>query len=566
MKKLRVAFLVDSLVVSQYVYELVKYVTENELFDHPVAVCGYKVEEENSSLMAKIFSKFKTNGFLSLLQTILISVLIRLIRRVERVQVSKHRPEYGRVVTLKYLTGLLVIKLKGEWSKSKLFLRFNSEEIEILKSHNIDIIVRCGSGILKGEILSAARFGILSFHHGDNRVNRGGPSGFWEVLNDEPSSGFIIQQLSEELDGGDVLFRGNIMTSNTWSLNNANLLAKSNFFFKKLLNEIAINDCLPKPEFPSLHDRNLYKLNNISTLVRYYHRVLIPTVASKILRKLFGEIMTRWSIAYAYHDDYKKSLWRYKEIENPNGRFLADPFVYQANNRTIIFAEDYFYSDNRGRISAIDITDGKEDFLGVVLEDDVHLSFPFVFENEGTIYMIPETSGAREIRLYECTNFPIQWRFKCVLMNNVSAADTIMFRKDNRWFMITNICSAGIGDHQSELHIFWSDELESKMWQPIASGNPVIFDSEKARNGGMFTHRGDIYRVNQINGKNHYGKCFGINKIKMLDKNSYEEVRVNNVTPCFKKDIISTHHFNSYSDIAVVDYCRKTPLKKIIQQ
>ena len=40
----------------------------------------------------------------------------------------------------------------------------------------------------KGKILDIFHFGILSFHHGDNRVIRGGPSGFWEVLNNHPSS------------------------------------------------------------------------------------------------------------------------------------------------------------------------------------------------------------------------------------------------------------------------------------------------------------------------------------------------------------------------------------------
>ena len=63
------------------------------------------------------------------------------------------------------------------------------------------------SGILKGEILKLTKFGVISFHHGDNRFYRGGPSGFWEVFNNELSSGFIIQRLNDELDGGMVLFR-----------------------------------------------------------------------------------------------------------------------------------------------------------------------------------------------------------------------------------------------------------------------------------------------------------------------------------------------------------------------
>jgi hypothetical protein len=44
-----------------------------------------------------------------------------------------------------------------------------------IRQHNLDVIVRFGFRILKGEILSAARLGVWSLHHGDNQVNRGGP-------------------------------------------------------------------------------------------------------------------------------------------------------------------------------------------------------------------------------------------------------------------------------------------------------------------------------------------------------------------------------------------------------
>ena len=59
-------------------------------------------------------------------------------------------------------------------------------------------------------------------HLGDDRKYRGGPSGFWEVYNKEPNSGFIIQQLTENLDNGNLLFRGNISTEKTWLLNRKN--------------------------------------------------------------------------------------------------------------------------------------------------------------------------------------------------------------------------------------------------------------------------------------------------------------------------------------------------------
>lgn len=456
--------------------------------------------------------------------------------------------------------------VSGEWSESKIILKFTGEDINKIKSNNIDIIVRCGLGILKGEILSSSKFGVISFHHGDNRINRGGPSGFWEVLNNEPSSGFIIQRLTEELDGGPVLFRGNIMTSNTWLSNNDKLLSKSYFFMKRLLLEVALNDCLPNLEAPTLHDRPLYKINSNLILLKYICKVLIPILGRRISSLLRGSYIGRWSIAYAKHDNFNKSLWRYKEIENPRGRFLADPFVFKKNGRTVIFAEDYFFNDSKGRISAIEIKQSNEEFLGVVLEEDFHLSFPYIFESEGIVFMIPESSNNKDIRLYECIDFPTQWKLKAILMKGISAADTMVFKKFDKWFMLTNICSAGVNDHQSELHIFWSSSLESSEWVSIKCGNPVIFHSESARNGGFFIHDGSLYRINQIHGKYHYGKGFGINIINVLDEFDYKETRLKNVEAHFKKNIFSSHHFNAYEDIAVVDYCRSINLKSILSE
>jgi methionyl-tRNA formyltransferase len=76
-------------------------------------------------------------------------------------------------------------------------LSFPEEGVKKIKDHNFDVILRLGSGILTGQILNTPRFGVISMHHGDNRVNRGGPPGFWEVLNREPSTGFIIQKLTD---------------------------------------------------------------------------------------------------------------------------------------------------------------------------------------------------------------------------------------------------------------------------------------------------------------------------------------------------------------------------------
>ncbi|NMH59052.1 glucosamine inositolphosphorylceramide transferase family protein [Alteromonas ponticola] len=562
-KTLKVGFLVDGLKVSSYIHDLVKHVSDCPQFDDPVILTGHCLPAQPKSLKDKIRSAFEDKKIKDMLQSRAIDYLIGLTRKLERKNLKKNKPCHFNTFNLESFSEISVVKLEGEWSKSKLFLSFSPQQVQKIKGQNLDCIIRCGSGILKGDVLEASTFGILSFHHGDNRVNRGGPSGFWEVLYDQPSSGFIIQQLSNELDGGKVLVRGNIMTRSNWMENNAVLLIKSNFFMKKLLDDIAKNRALPEEEDPSLHDHPLLKLDSVTPIVKYLYKVHAKLVKQRVMSKLFGPDIVRWSVAFSAHDNFKKSLWRYKEIENPDGRFLADPFVFTHNDRTLLFVEDYFYAEQKGKVSAYEIVEGELVNHGVILEEPFHLSFPFVFEANDKVYMIPESHSANEIRLYECIDFPLKWRFKKTLMDNVSAADTMLLQDNDRWYMFTNICSAGTSDHHSELHIYWSEQFDSQSWTPISSGNPVIFDSERARNGGFFKHNECLFRINQIHDKNHYGKAFGINKVSKLSADEYVETRVKDVYPNFKPDLDSTHHFNANETIAVIDYCRNVKYKTV---
>ena len=60
--------------------------------------------------------------------------------------------------------------------------------------------------------MTIANFGILSIDYGSDFDFKGGPTGFWEVYNSDIKSGYIIHQLTEELDNINILFRGFIPT------------------------------------------------------------------------------------------------------------------------------------------------------------------------------------------------------------------------------------------------------------------------------------------------------------------------------------------------------------------
>ena len=559
MKKFRVGFLIDDFNLESNVLDLIKFVKESKNFDKPVIITGYK-KYYNLNIFERIKKNLKKTP-LKLINDIIRVITLKIIYKLESKNVNDEYP--GFFLKKKFIEKDLfdTVMLSGRWSKSGLYLEFTNEDLDKLSSYNLDCIIRCGSGILRGNILDCFKYGVLSFHHGDNRVNRGAPTGFWEVMNNEPSSGFIIQKLGKELDGGEVLLRGNLNTKKYWLLNQAQLLKKSNFFLIKLLNDLAIKRVLPKTEGVTLHGNKLFKSDNAKDYLKYLFTILLPGKLKSFFKSIFNSNKICWQIAFANHNNFSKSLWKYNEIKNPVGRFLADPFVIEHNGENYIFVEDFLFNDLKGRISVIKITKNSYDFLGIALEEKFHLSFPFIFKNEKDIFMIPESNENKDIRLYKCLEFPLKWKLEKILMSNVSASDTMVFKKKDVWFMLTNICSSQCGDNSSELHIFYADNFNSQFWYPIKSGNPVIFDSRKARNGGFCIQDEVLYRINQKHIPGVYGKSFNLNKVIELSKERYLEQEICTINPNFKKNIISTHHFHANKFFAVVDFAREEKIK-----
>ncbi len=69
-----------------------------------------------------------------------------------------------------------------------------------------DVVVLIGfNRILRGRILTEPRFGTLSLHWSDIRKYRGRPGCFYQFMNDEETIGLSLQQLTEELDGGNLI-------------------------------------------------------------------------------------------------------------------------------------------------------------------------------------------------------------------------------------------------------------------------------------------------------------------------------------------------------------------------
>lgn len=545
--RLRVGYIVDESGLPFTVWDLVQKSYDNELYEISVLIV-----QKNSAIFGQsIFRRAKKYGLWFFLQR----ACFKFLYKFEQLLVSRH-PKYSKIFrsTKLEFTDIKKIFVEPSVSPSGFVYRYSSGDIQKIKDLNLDLLIRGGSGILRGEILSACRLGVISFHHGNNQCNRGGPPGFWEVFNREPSTGFIIQKLTEELDGGEVIFKGQIATSHFYVLNAVRLYQKANVFMHLMLENIARNRSLPSgfPQVPYCFQ--LYRVPNLDVQLVYFVKTFFY-FAIKKLQKALGR-SARWSVAYQFVHDWRAAvLWKTKPIKNPKNGYFADPFVCVRDGRSVLFVEEFLYPIGRGRIAAIEVSKTGYKYLGPVLEEPFHLSFPFVFLVNGELFMCPETLGSGDIRLYKCQEFPNKWTLHKILKKNINAVDTTIFPKEGKWWMLTTIDTSEVGDHTSELHLFYADQFDSDCWTPVKT-NPVVFNSGSARNGGLILQEDDVFRVFQSQGFDAYGQAMGVARIAKVCEDVYQEENVCQIVPKFFKNLYGVHSLSFQNGVLAIDYVK----------
>ncbi|EFL89895.1 formyl transferase [Ahrensia sp. R2A130] len=150
------------------------------------------------------------------------------------------------------------------------FKDFDEDSLQLLGDQELDVIVRLGGrGIYRGRVLDVARLGIISVHHGDDRAYRGGPPGFWEVVNRERECGYVVQQLGLVLDHGDILARGAVPTKGTMTANQTALFDAADRELASVIEYIIATGNLPPAEGKTSSFGPIYTIPTASDLVRY---------------------------------------------------------------------------------------------------------------------------------------------------------------------------------------------------------------------------------------------------------------------------------------------------------
>ena len=486
-------------------------------------------------------------------------VLFALYERLDRRKFATPDDPMGLVDVSAALAGVPVIDVVPRETKFSDY--FSDDDTDRILDHHLDVALRFGFRILRGRSLEIARHGVWSLHHGDNFVNRGGPAGFWEVLNGEPTTGSILQVISEDLDAGRVIYRSQAST-HWWSVtkNRAGYFWKSSTFVIRKLRDLydegprALTDPAENAGAPRAYSRRLYLTPKNRELAPRLAR-LVARYAGEKLRGLLG--FEQWALAYRLAagavagDVPDLAPFRFRQIVPPSDRFWADPFPLRIDGRYYVLFEELEFSAPKGRICCLEL--GEKGVIGEpvrVLERPYHLSYPYTFEWQGQRYMIPESAANRTVELYRAVKAPFEWELDRVLLEGVALVDATVVEIDGRWWMFAGAVTRG-GARGDELNLYHADTPLGP-WTPHKR-NPVVSDVRHARPAGRPFKVGDFWYRPAQDCSLRYGYAIALRRIVRLDPSELVEETVTTLTPDWDPKVLATHTVNAVDGLTMID-------------
>jgi hypothetical protein len=218
-----------------------------------------------------------------------------------------------------------------------------------------------------------------------------------------------------------------------------------------------------------------------------------------------------------------------RDVTDIPAEFVADPSLIRRNNAYYMFFEVMNNNTMQGDIGLAISNDGFNwTYKQIILDEDFHLSYPYVFKWNNEYYMIPEGSSQKDsIRLYKSKDFPYNWSFVKNLVQGTYFVDTSIFRYNNTWWIFTGSCNNDV------LWLYYSDNLTGP-WIEHPESPIINGDANISRPGGrvIVFDNDRIVRYTQ-DCDPYYGNQVWAFEITTLTKKSYEEHRVGR-TPILK--------------------------------
>ncbi len=238
--------------------------------------------------------------------------------------------------------------------------------------------------------------------------------------------------------------------------------------------------------------------------------------------------------------------------------YYADPFIVRRDGRQWLFAEEFSYAANRGRLVALPLDADLRPGAPVPLDlPPGHLSFPFPCSVAGALWLIPESSARRTLDLYECERFPDRWRLRRRLFADLDAADSALLQHGGRWWLFTSVRGRP-GDPGRALALFHTDDPLAGTWIPHpVNASRLYADAPHGTGrcaGALFTDAAGRL-VRPMHASTHcYGEGVRLRHVVTLTPEHFEETDYSGDHPAQRVLAVrSPHHLVCADDLVVWD-------------
>lgn len=534
--KLRIAILIDENLIPAWAYKMLQNIQKNANNNIVLIVknkSANKLINENENFLYKLYNKLDQQLF----------------------NFSPNAFELKNIDHLINVNTLEVNPIQTDFDDV-----FLEKDITLIKNYKLDILIKLGFRKLSGEILKSTRFGVWQIVNGDTKTNGKGSQWFSDVFEKKTETCVQLQILRENADKGIVLYNSFSsihntspnFTKNTVYWKAASFIPTKLAQIQELGEDLFFKNIPIRYAYPTINSNKINKIPSKKELLKFGINLTFKKIKNKLNDVFYFE---QWMLLFFINSTKIRptSFNQFAKMLPPKDRIWADPFFLKRDDNYYIFIEEMIYAENKGYISVITMdTKGNYTAPVKVLERPYHLSYPFLIEDNGNLYMIPETRDNNTIELYKCTNFPLKWELEKILIKDITAVDTTILVKDNKYWLFTNVVKNEGASDADELFLYFSNSLVSDNWKPHPL-NPIVSDVKKSRGAGAFYFNNtNIYRPAQ-NCAKYYGHGITINQITELSELNYSEKVVETIFPNWDKNLVGTHTINSADNLTVID-------------
>ncbi len=229
-----------------------------------------------------------------------------------------------------------------------------------------------------------------------------------------------------------------------------------------------------------------------------------------------------WNVAYrkkkvaSILDD---KYTQFHILPNSFRYWAADPFVFEENGETFIFAELYDYVRRRGVLGYCKLVEeGKCKWQPIIVEDH-HLSYPYIFRKGQDIYIMPEAGQSGAVSIYKAIQFPDSWKKVKELRMGVIYADTTPVDLDfSRYALAYDV--KNVDDYQLKLVDFQTQKDVTILVDNVECRRPA---------GRVFQYRNSWIRPAQYC-VGEYGKGLMFYECSLQD-NEFHERLIEKIVP-----------------------------------